>query len=177
MKSVTAEARPKASSSLGRKAAWAAIAVLIVVALALVIIPMRVIHPFRLQTREGLELAYALRGWAPLVTLAASIIIIALTLWLWRGARRWWRKAALVAFVALSIGVTWFARQNIFEWMFNPQPGASYARVADASFVDDADRVIAIEINGEAVAYPVRQIAYHHVVEDTVGGVPVVATY
>jgi hypothetical protein len=27
------------------------------------------------------------------------------------------------------------------------------------------------------VAYPVRQIAYHHLVEDSVGGVPIVATY
>lgn len=177
MKSVAAEARPRSPASFGRKAAWAVIIVLILITLALVVIPMRVIHPFRPQTPEGLELAYTLRRWAPVVTLVASIIIVALTLWLWRGARRWWRKAALVVFVALSMGVAWFARQNIFEWMFNPQPGASYARVADAGFVDDSDRVIAIEVNGDAVAYPVRQIAYHHVVEDTVGGVPVVATY
>lgn len=177
MKSVAAEAITRSSPSFGRKAAWAVIIVLLLLVLALVVIPMRVIHPFRPQTPEGLELAYALRGWAPVVTLIASVIIIALTLWLWRGARRFWRKALLVVFVALSIGVAWFARQNVFEWMFSPQPDASYARVAETGFVDDGDRVIAIEINGDAVAYPIRQIAYHHVVEDTVGGVPVVATY
>jgi len=27
------------------------------------------------------------------------------------------------------------------------------------------------------VAWPVRQMAYHHIVEDKVGGVPVVSTY
>jgi hypothetical protein len=27
------------------------------------------------------------------------------------------------------------------------------------------------------VAWPVRQMAYHHLVQDTVGGVPVVSTY
>ncbi len=167
----------KSSSSFGRKTAWAVIIVLLLLALALVVIPMRVIHPFRPQTPDGLELAYTLRHWAPIITLILTVIIIALTFWLWRGARRWWRKTALVVFVALSIGVAWFARQNIFEWMFNPQPDASYARVAETGFVDDADRVIAIEINGDAVAYPVRQIAYHHVVADTVGGVPLVATY
>lgn len=167
----------KSPSSFGRKTAWAVIIVLLLLALALVVIPMRVIHPFRPQTPDGLELAYTLGRWAPIITLIATVIIIALTFWLWRAARRWWRKTALVVFVALSIGVAWFARQNIFEWMFNPQPDASYARVAETGFVDDADRVIAIEINGDAVAYPVRQIAYHHVVADTVGGVPVVATY
>ena len=30
---------------------------------------------------------------------------------------------------------------------------------------------------GEAVAYPVNQLAYHHVLEDVIGGVPIVATY
>jgi uncharacterized BrkB/YihY/UPF0761 family membrane protein len=177
MKSVAAEAKTKRRFFSGRKAAWAGIIALLLLALALVVIPMRVIHPFRPQTPGGLELAYTLRQWSPIITLLVSVIIIALTLWLWRGARRWWRKSLLVAFVALSVAVAWFARQNIFEWMFNPQPDASYARIADASFVDDSDRVIAIEISGDAVAYPVRQIAYHHVVEDTVGGVPVVATY
>ena len=177
MKSAAAEAKTKSPSTFNRKVAWAVIIVLLLMALALVVIPMRVIHPFKPQTLEGLELAYALRRWAPSATFISSVITITLALWLWRGARRWWRKTLLVILVVLSAGVTWFARQNIFEWMFSPQPGASYARVAEAGFVDEADRVIAIEINGEAVAYPVRQIAYHHVVEDTVGGVPVVATY
>ena len=177
MKSVAAEAQPKGSPFFGRKSAWAAIIILLLLALALVVIPVRVIHPFRPQTPEGLELAYTLRLWSPSVTLFASVITLALAIFLWRGARRWWRKTVLVIFVALSIGAAWFARQNIFEWMFNPQPNALYARTSEAGFVDDADRVIAVEINGEAVAYPVRQIAYHHVVEDTVGGVPVVATY
>ena len=30
---------------------------------------------------------------------------------------------------------------------------------------------------GERVAYPVRLMGYHHLVADTVGGVPLVATY
>jgi hypothetical protein len=37
--------------------------------------------------------------------------------------------------------------------------------------------VIAVEIAGDAVAYPVRQMAYHHLVNDVVGGRPVVSTY
>ena len=31
--------------------------------------------------------------------------------------------------------------------------------------------------NGEAAAYPIRQLAYHHLVQDIVGGVPIVVTY
>jgi hypothetical protein len=43
--------------------------------------------------------------------------------------------------------------------------------------VGDSDVVLAVNLNGEAAAYPIRLMAYHHVVQDTVGGTPIVATY
>lgn len=61
--------------------------------------------------------------------------------------------------------------------MFNPLPNPAYAKTADAGFVADSDVVMAIESNGEAVAYPVRLMAYHHLVGDVAGGTPIVATY
>jgi len=76
-----------------------------------------------------------------------------------------------------ALAATWLARQNHFEWMFNPLPTPAYAKAADASFVNGDDRLLAVKINGESVAYPIRLMGYHHVVEDTVGGTPIVATY
>jgi hypothetical protein len=61
--------------------------------------------------------------------------------------------------------------------MFNPLPNPAYVKTADANFVNDDDRLMVVAINGEAVAYPIRLMGYHHVVEDTVGGTPIVATY
>ena len=61
--------------------------------------------------------------------------------------------------------------------MFNPLAHSSYVKTGEASFVNDKDMVLAVEINKEAVAYPVRLMAYHHLVQDTVGGLPIVATY
>jgi hypothetical protein len=37
--------------------------------------------------------------------------------------------------------------------------------------------VIGLELNGEARAYPVQYMGYHHQVQDTIGGVPVIVTY
>ena len=54
---------------------------------------------------------------------------------------------------------------------------SSFSGAAQNHFIGDHDMVMALAIDGDAVAYPVRQIAYHHVVQDTVGGVPLVATY
>ena len=58
------------------------------------------------------------------------------------------------ALLAPLLAVTWFARQNHFEWMFNPLPNADYARAGEAGFVADGDMVMAVEINGEAVPIP-----------------------
>jgi hypothetical protein len=37
--------------------------------------------------------------------------------------------------------------------------------------------VIGVSLNGEAKAYPLQQIGYHHQVLDTVGGIPIMVTY
>lgn len=150
---------------------------LVAFALAAVVIPAWIIQPFKNQTFDGMELAYTLRRWSPAVTLIALCGVLALGVYLWRGARRWWSKAALVPFVLLALVACWFARQNYFEWMFNPLPEAAFVKANDAIFVAADDMVMAVEVNGEAVAYPIRQIAYHHVVQNEVGGVPIVATY
>ena len=71
----------------------------------------------------------------------------------------------------------WLSRQDYFEWMFRPLPGARFVRAPAASFVEPGDMVLAVARNGDLAAYPVRQLAYHHLVEDSVGGVPIVATY
>jgi len=39
------------------------------------------------------------------------------------------------------------------------------------------DRVVGVQVNGVARAYPVRVLAWHEVVNDTLGGVPIVVSY
>lgn len=160
-----------------RRAAWAALLVAVVLGVAMVFIPVWLIQPFRPQSQRGLELSYILRRWSPLVTILALVAALALMVWLWRGSRRWWRKALLIVTLIPLFAATWFARQNHFEWMFNPLPSAAYAKASEADFVNDTDMVMAVEKGGDAVAYPVRLMAYHHIVQDTVGGTPIVATY
>ena len=161
---------------IGRRVAWLTLLVIVLIALAIVLAPVWIIQPFKPQTQRGLEVSYAMRRWSPLVTLIASVAAVALAIWLWRGSR-WWRKAALVIIILPLLAATWLARQNHFEWMFHPLANAAYAKTTDAGFVTDNDMVLAVESNGEAVAYPIRLMAYHHVVQDVVGGTPIVATY
>lgn len=159
-----------------RKLAWLALFLLVVAVLAIVMTPVVLIMPFKAQTPRIVEISYFLRRWSPLLSVFGSASILLLTIALWFGGR-WWSRAALVILLLPVFGATWLARQNHFEWMFKPLPNAAYAKSSEASFVNADDRVLAVSINGESVAYPVRLMAYHHLVEDTVGGTPLVATY
>jgi hypothetical protein len=159
-----------------RRLAWITLLFVIVVAIAIVGVPVWIIQPFKAQTDRGIAVSYALRRWSPILTVGALLVSLGLIAWLWRGTR-WFTKAAFVIFLLPLLAVTWFARQNHFEWMFHPLTHSAYAKTSEASFVNDSDMVLAVEQNGEAVAYPVRLMAYHHVMQDVVGGVPIVATY
>ena len=149
---------------------------LILAVAASLALPMWLIRPFAPQTSGGVALAFALRRWAPLGTILALIVGLILTVRLWRGGRWWSRALAVLALVPLGAAVV-YSRQNMFEKMFLPLGRVASAPAAETRWVEDGDPVLAVTVNGDAAAYPVRQVSYHHVVEDTVGGVPVAVTY
>jgi hypothetical protein len=165
------------SNASQRRLAWVGLLVIALLAFAIVFIPAWIIQPFKAQSARDVQVSYLLRAWSPIFTLAALLIALALIALLWRGARRWWRKAILVVLLLPLFVSTWFARQNHFEWMFHPLPNSAYAKTNDASFLTDEDVVLAVLNSGEASAYPIRFMAYHHLVQDVVGGKPIVATY
>jgi hypothetical protein len=141
-----------------------------------VLVPVFLLKPFSPQTARAVTIAYYLREAAPLVSLACAVLVLGGAVAAWRGRGRW-ARVALVGSLLVAGGAAWLARQNHFEWMFNPLANAGYARADAATFVGDGDLVMAVARNGEAVAYPIRQLAYHHLVQDTVGRVPIVITY
>jgi hypothetical protein len=156
---------------------WLLLFLVVALALAFVVVPVFLIQPFRPQTARALEVGYELRRFAPWATIVAAAFSLLLVARIWRGSRRWWVKAFAFVLLVPVAASAWFARQNHFEWMFNPATNASYVEAAKTDFVGDGDMMLAVEHEGERVAYPVRLMAYHHIVADTVGGVPVAATY
>ncbi len=167
---------PKRIYRRNRRFAWLALLLIVAIGLALVITPIWIIQPFKPQTPRGLEVSYWMRRLSPFATIAASVLVILLAVWLWQRAR-WFGKILLVLISLPLFAATWMARQNHFEWIFRPHANVAYAAAGAADFVTDSDMVLAVALNGEAAAYPVRLMAYHHLVQDVVGGTPIVATY
>jgi len=163
--------------ALSRRGSWLGLVLSLLLALCVVGLPVFLIRPFAPQTPDSLALAFRLRRWSPLLTLVL-VAVAGYCAWrLWRSSARLLPRVAAVLLVLPSLGLAWLARQNQFEWMFAPLPDARFVRAADAGFVAPEDMVLAVSRGGDAVAYPVRQLSYHHLVEDAVGKVPIVATY
>jgi len=160
-----------------RRGAWLALLLLPLLALAVVLVPVVLIRPFVPQSPSSLELAYTLRRWSPWLTIGAALLGLAVAARLFRETPRLIPRIAAALLALAAVVTTWMSRQNHFEWMFAPLPDARFLRAAEAAAVAPDDMVLAVMTGGDAVAYPVRQIAYHHLVEDSVGGVPIVATY
>lgn len=156
---------------------WLLLLLLVLAPVTMVAIPVFVHTPFKPQTAADLDRTYRLRRISPPATVVALILSVALCAGLWQGSQ-WWGRLAMILLLALLMVATWFSRQNYYyEWMFRPLSNGSHAPVGEATFLPDGDMVLAVEINGDAVAYPVRQLAYHHIISDDVGGKPITATY
>ncbi len=146
-----------------------------VVGIGLFFVPAYVIRPFHHQTPGALGLAMHLRQIAPLGTLAASLLCLVLAVILWGTADRTPRiiLASVMALVAFSAVMS---RLNYFEWMFHPVKDARFEAESDSTLAT-GEMILAIRYGADARAYPIREMAYHHVLNDVVGGVPVAVTY
>jgi hypothetical protein len=58
-----------------------------------------------------------------------------------------------------------------------PIDDPKFLAASDAGFLADREPVLAVEIDGEAKAYPLQIMTWHEIVNDTIGGVPVTVTY
>ena len=161
----------------GLKTAWLILLAIVLLVVAIVFTPVWFIKPFSAQTEKQLEISYFFKSWSPILTVVFALAAIGLAVFIWKNSKRWFGKVALIVPLFIIFVFTWFARQNHFEWMFNPLENANFAKVSETDFVANDDMVLAVKINDDAVAFPVRQMAYHHIAQDVVGGTPITATY
>jgi hypothetical protein len=154
---------------------WVLFAASALLAVGLFFIPAFIIKPFSHQTSSGLAVAMALRQRAPWGTLVAALLCVALAVALWR-VSNWWRKAIVVIVMVLVAFSTVMARLNYFEWMFHPVESVQFDTAANSK-LDAGEMILAVRFGSDARAYPISQMAYHHVVNDVVEGIPVAVTY
>lgn len=149
---------------------------LALISLACFALPMFVIRPFRHQGATELALALTLKQMGPLLSAACAVLTSVIVATSWRALRGWRTRSAFVFALATAIGSACLVRLNVYELMFHPLGAPHFQSIRD-SHIDNDDMVIAVRLNGDSRAYPIREMAYHHIVNDTVGGEPIVSTY
>jgi hypothetical protein len=170
-----------------RPLAWLTLSAVVLGATAVVAVPVWLIQPFAPQTFDGLAWSHRLKQIAPVLTAVALIASVLLAGSLWRSParrhrdRRTWRNTARrLALVLLVAGVgctAWFSRQNHFEWMFRPNPEPAFVTASAVSDVDPGEPIIGVAHADDAIAFPITRVGYHHLVNTTLGGQPIVGTY
>jgi muconolactone delta-isomerase len=154
---------------------WLLFAASALVTVALFFFPAFVIRPFAYQAPRALWWAMAIRQRAPIATIFTGLLCLALMLMLWRTVGIWRRIVLVVAMLLVSFSAV-MARMNYFEWMFHPVDDVRFES-ASQSKLDAGEMIMTVLFSGDARAYPISEMAYHHIVNDVVGGVPIVATY
>ncbi len=170
-------ARPNLTQPHPAYAFWALLVLAAAAGVGVIAFPTLYIMPFKTQDARVLGWALTARTLAPTVTLVAATLTAILAVLTILRTRRWWVRALPLLVLAPVVLAAWFARQNHFEWMFAPQTTIAHVEAGQATFVEPDDLVMAVERQGAAIAYPIRQLAYHHIANDLVAGEPIVATY
>lgn len=148
----------------------------LVVSFSCLAYPLYVIRPFRHQGSRELAAALALTQARPVIESICVIMALAGLVWYWQVERRRSRLVLAAAGTLFVCGFAVLSRVNVYELMFHPVAHPAFVTAQQAR-LDPGDKVIAVKLGGEARAYPIRSMAYHHIVNDVLGQVPIAATY
>ena len=146
-------------------------------ALALSLFPMYVIRPFREQKPAALQRALWVMLHDKPILSAVFLLIAICALLLWRRVgrvRSWLLLVPAMGIALIAVVASWV---NPYERiMFHAFGAPRYVAIQQAG-IDAKDMVIAVTLGGESRAYPIREMGYHHVVNDRLHQLPIVVTY
>ena len=128
------------------------------------------------QKADTIQIAYFLNNYIWWFRVLGLLLFVPAMIYIFRTSR-WWKKFLLAFFVLLYATVFYaFNFKFLADKMFY-QPKHKILATVAANKVDSTKLVIGVEVNGQAKAYPVEIIGYHHQITDTIGGEPLMVTY
>jgi hypothetical protein len=118
------------------------------------------------QRARSIDVAYFLYSWRWAFRAVAGALMLAGVSSAWRAAG--WRKL-VVAFSVAGVAAVAYATNFVMsaDHIFR-EPQSIVMRPAAQNTVEPSRLVVGVDINGEARAYPVQFIGYHHQVRDVV---------
>lgn len=125
------------------------------------------------QEMNSIDIAYFLYTLRWVLRIGLGLFMLMGFIQVWKTPRKWVRILMLIP----VLGVVYlFNFVMVADKMFL-QPSELILKNAAENKVPIDRIIIGIELNGEAKAYPVEYLAYHHQVQDKIGGKDVIVTY
>jgi len=149
----------------------------LIIILAVEILRVYFIMPFPgSQESDTISIAYFLDKYIWYIRIVLWLLI-AFPLFNALTKNKWWAKVLLGLFLVFY-GVVFYAFNFKFlaDKMFYQPKHKNLAAVAENKVATDK-LIIGVAMDGEAKAYPIEIIGYHHQVQDTLAGQPIMITY
>jgi hypothetical protein len=128
------------------------------------------------QYRNTIALAYGINNNIIWIRILALALIIPQLLNILKNGQLWVKIVLSSTLVVYAVVFFFLNFRFEADKMFY-QPKQKVFAAAPADTTDKNELVIGLVINGEAKAYPIQIIGFHHQVMDTVGSTPVMITY
>lgn len=128
------------------------------------------------QRSETISLAYFLHQNILYIRII-GLFAIALTAFSSFSSWRKWKKLFFIFIMLLYAGIFYLVNYKFLADKMFYQPKNKNLVSAESNKVSSDKLVVGVVINDEAKAYPIEIIGYHHQVQDTIGGKPVMVTY
>ncbi len=124
------------------------------------------------QEMNSIDLAYILHANRWIIRGVTGLLIVA-------GIREAWNKSkwltGVLLFIAVSVGYLTHFNMAADTMFYQPK---NLRMVPAASNKVETERlIIGISLNGDSKAYPIQFLGYHHQIQDTIAGKPVMITY
>ena len=128
------------------------------------------------QRANTISLAYFIGKYTWSLRILGLMLLIPFAWYAYKYVRMW-KKIILSLFIVLYGIVFYFFNFKFLADKMFYQPKEKLLLPVAESKIDTSRLIIGVQINDQAKAYPIEIIGYHHQVQDTVGGEPVMITY
>ena len=138
-------------------------------------------YDFKVQMNFGIPTTFALgkpmRPSSRCPTWALALVLALATQATASELDQWQREFPETDFTRHSVALDEIVSDGPIRDSIPPIDEPSFVSAASVRDIGPLEPVISLAINGDARAYPVRILLWHEIVNDTVGGVPVMVTY
>ena len=125
------------------------------------------------QRMNSIDAAYFLHAWRWAFRIIFWATVLVGSVSIFQSKTKWIAATLLI----LGLGLTYATNYEMAADTMFYEPNKVVMQNVASNRVDLKRIVVGTVVNGEAKAYPIQFIGYHHQVRDTLGGKPIMVTY